>query len=671
MSLKKRALCLLLMCALVLGVQPVSARGADIDLDEYLYNYSGELTEGQLNIVRRARQLLEIEWTPLHDVTQWGYEGVFHAGETYTGVPYGQPVRAAYIGYDASLSEFIAATEDSSSLFYTSYSEYGKIAPYYSIDCSGFVSYSWGLQPRCHTRSLPEVSYLIDDQSLNGLEVGDCLNDVYSHAALVGGVVRDDDGEVIYVEILEQTPVIAQRTVFGEGGDYSIDYFQRYYFGGGYRIYRYFERDSVEYEHDCTVPIDDDYCEYCSGGAPTAYTETYDGYCTVTLDSSSGMDIYYTTDGSEPDEYSEYYYSPIDIYETTELKVVATDGDSYSRVLNYTVRIERAEAPKLNVDAGISDGHSIAVGSIVSLSSDTYGADIYYTTDGSEPNEYSSKYTAPFIVNDSMTVKACAMKRGYQRSISSTFELVAGYFSNFDDVAGGIWYNAAVNFVSSKGLFNGTSPRLFSPDTGMTRGMFVTALGRLAGVPQDVSGRIGLILGDDVNIRSGPDIYHPIEGQADCMDTAEILGETDGWYEVSVNGVWGYIRADYINAYDYYFTDLDMNAYYAPYVQWVYLSGVSRGTGDGSFSAEECITRQDMAVLLYNYAEAYDMDLSWNGSWDSFSDDWLISDFTRDAVYALRRAGVINGMDDGSFAPYGGATRAQVAQIFMNFIRAI
>lgn len=72
----KKALCVLLICVMVLSVQPVSASRSGINIDEYLYNYSGELTDGQINIVNRARQLLEIEWTPLYDVTQWGYKGV-------------------------------------------------------------------------------------------------------------------------------------------------------------------------------------------------------------------------------------------------------------------------------------------------------------------------------------------------------------------------------------------------------------------------------------------------------------------------------------------------------------------------------------------------------------------------------------------------------------------
>lgn len=671
MNKLRNVLCLILAMLLALGTVTAGADYSGIDLTQYLYQYSGELSEGQINIVKRARQLIEIEWTPLYDVTQWGYAGTYYAGQTYRGVPYGQPVQACYIGFDATLSEFVEATEDSESLFYTEYSRYNKIAPYYSIDCSGFVSYAWGLGQRRHTRTLPEEGYLVDEQSIDGLEVGDCLNNISSHAVLVGGVVRDESGQVIYVEILEQTPVIAQRTVFGAGGDHSLEYFNSYYFGGGYRIYRNPQRDLVEYDHDCSVPIDGDYCDKCSGGAPCAVTESYAGCRVVSLESGGGMDIYYTTDGSDPIEYGELYTEPLEFYETAHIRAVATDGFSFTRQLSYMVTIAQAAAPVLKVKTGMSDGRTVSVGSTVTLTSSTYGAAVYYTTDGSQPDEYSELYTAPITVTEDVEIKAIAVAQGYQNSITSSFTLEARNFSSFSDVDADAWYNAAVNYVYSMGLFNGTGAGSFSPEQGMTRGMFVTALGRLAGVPSGLSGTIGIVTGDDVNIRSGASTDFQKVGTANRMQVVEIYGESDGWYSVGTDGITGYIRGDYVSVYDGFFTDLDTNAYYAPYVQWVYLTGVSSGTGSGSFSSDEPVTRRDMAVLLYNYAQTRGLSLQENGDGSIFSDDWSISAASRDAVYALRRAGVINGMGDGSFCPDGGATRAQVAQIFMNFIYAL
>ena len=76
-----------------------------------------EPSQGQKNIVLRARQLIELKWTPLSDRWQWGYQGTFVGGKTYIGAPYGQPVYTGYIGYAVDLDGFVAATENNTALF--------------------------------------------------------------------------------------------------------------------------------------------------------------------------------------------------------------------------------------------------------------------------------------------------------------------------------------------------------------------------------------------------------------------------------------------------------------------------------------------------------------------------------------------------------------------------
>jgi endo-1,4-beta-xylanase len=105
--------------------------------------------------------------------------------------------------------------------------------------------------------------------------------------------------------------------------------------------------------------------------------------------------------------------------------------------------------------------------------------------------------------------------------------------------------------------------------------------------------------------------------------------------------------------------------YYTNAVKWASLTGVASGSG-GLFRGGDDILRQDMAVMLYRYAALRGISLSAAGS-DSFTDDGTIASYAREAVYALRNAGIISGMGDGSFVPGGTATRAQVAQIFRNF----
>lgn len=670
MRLIKKLLCAALAVCMLCGAAYAGAYN-ETQVDEYLYMSCEDLTEGQLNIMKRARQLLEIEWTPVYDVWQWGGSGVFSAGTTYTGVPYGQPVNAAYIGYNFTLSEFISAVDDAGSMFYTSYSEYNKIAPYYSIDCSGFVSYAWGLPVRKTTSTLAIVSEKIEERSLDALEVGDCLNDTYSHAALVGGILRDENGNVIAVEILEQTPNIAKHTIYGEGGTMSLDYFVNYYFGGGYSIYRYPERDTVEYTHDCAVPVDGDYCELCSDPAPTADVQTSGETKTVSLYGREGCTIYYTLDGSEPSTFSSVYTGPITFSDSANLKAIAVSGNfAASRVLNINIVLEKASAPVYSMSGGFESGGVISHGSSVTLSTATRGAQIYYTLDGSDPLLFGTLYSAPIVLSDSVTLRAVTRAEGYKTSDELVCDFTVDDISYFNDVDVGDWYAQAVNYVYTSGFFNGVGDGEFSPDGTMTRGMFITALGRMAGVPSGLSGRIGIVSGDDVNIRSGPGTGYEALGSADSGQVAEVLREEGEWYAVRVNGVEGYIRSDYLKAYNYYFDDLDIDAYYSPYVQWAYLMGITSGTGAGCFSADGDITRRDMAVLLVNYTEARGLKLSTVNERTLFTDDALLG-AQAEAVYTLQQAGIINGMGDGAFSPDGSATRAQVAQIFMNYLMAV
>ncbi len=658
--------CLLSLCAFAADeTSPESTPVTEPETEEVRL----EPSEGQKNIVLRARQLIEIEWTPLYDRAQWGWYGTFAAGTNYVGAPYGQPVHTGYIGYAVSLDGFIAAVEDNTSPFYTSYSYYNKVAPYYSIDCSGFVSYAWGLKLRRHTGSLPEVSYRIENQSIEALEVGDCMNNTYSHAALVSDVVRDESGKVISIEIMEQTPVITQTTRYGVGGTKPLERFESYYFLRGYSIYRYVDRDSVVYTHSCAVPLDDEWCDNCRHGAPYASVSISGSGKTLMLShSKAGAEIYYTLDGSDPRIGGAKFSSPISIDKTADVRAYALMPDgSESRILKYRVSVEAASAPTYNVTKGSASGNTLSVGSAVSLASASAGAEIYYTLDGSEPTSESKKYTVPIVVSGDCTIKAIAMGGGYTPSPISSWSFTVGSFASFDDIVPGAWYESAVEFVSGRGLFNGVSEREFAPSGTMTRGMFATVLGRLAGLDGSLSGRIGISLGEDVNVRSGPGANHSIVGQVDKNDVFSVLGEESGWKKVKLsNGVSGYIRADFVKSYEGAFTDLNEEKYYSVYVQWLWLMGISSGNGAGAFNADSNIDRESMAVMLYRYAQSGGLSLDSEGASLVFADDAAISFKTE--VYALQRAGVINGLTDGRYDPDGSATRAQVATIFMNFV---
>ena len=241
----------------------------------------------------------------------------------------------------------------------------------------------------------------------------------------------------------------------------------------------------------------------------------------------------------------------------------------------------------------------------------------------------------------------------------------------FEDVPSDAWYHDAVSYAYSSALFSGTSETAFSPELTMTRGMFVTVLGRSAQLPKELSTGIGIVTAKGVNIRAGASTDTERVGYVENRNTpVQVLGIEGDWFKISTGEVTGYIRSDLMRAYDGSFKDLPEGRYYNVYAEWAYLAGITNGVSEDAFAPENSITREQMCAMLYKYATAFDIELP-KGESITFSDDARISSYAREAVYALNGAGVINGMGDGSFSPQGTATRAQVAQVMMKFITAI
>ena len=181
----------------------------------------------------------------------------------------------------------------------------------------------------------------------------------------------------------------------------------------------------------------------------------------------------------------------------------------------------------------------------------------------------------------------------------------------FQDVKSSDWCAKAVEYVYSHGIFNGTSTATFSPSGTMTRGMFVTVLGRMAGV--------------------NPDDYS---------------GETP-------------------------FSDVPQTMYYAPYVQWAARYGITVGTGDGKFSPDAFINRAQMAAFFVRYFEAFQVDYATGANVTTTPADLERTPaYAQDAVLKLWKQGLLNG-DGTRFAPEGNATRAQMAMLCMRADEAV
>ncbi len=251
---------------------------------------------------------------------------------------------------------------------------------------------------------------------------------------------------------------------------------------------------------------------------------------------------------------------------------------------------------------------------------------------------------------------------------------------SFSDVMTNDWFYSSVNFVTQNGMFNGTGANTFSPNSSMTRGMFVTVLGRYGGAPSVDSGSsMGIITKSDVNMRTSPTTSgSSVLACLSANTQVEVLSSVPDakdpsytWYYIKYNGMRGYIRNDLMKVLDGGFSDVSVTAYYSSYVQWAYAAGIAEATGSGTFSPDRDITREEICAMLYNFANYKNIQLKPTVNAQSFIDSSSIKPSYAAAVSTLQQIGVINGYSDGSFRPKGNATRAEVASMLMRFVDAI
>lgn len=248
----------------------------------------------------------------------------------------------------------------------------------------------------------------------------------------------------------------------------------------------------------------------------------------------------------------------------------------------------------------------------------------------------------------------------------------AASVSDFGDVSSGAWYYDAVSWVVDRGLFNGVSSTSFAPGSTMTRGMFVTVLGRYAGVDPD-AWRAGTVTGSGVNLRSGPGTGYSTLATLGKNTTVTLTGESGNWYKVRYSSQTGYISKDYCAPAYHRFSDVDYGAYYAGYVIWGYEKGIVSGMSASTFAPGRDVTREQICKLLEGYASSAGLTLADSGASVSFSDQGEISSWAASGVAAMQRAGVVVGEAYGSgwrFRPGSSATRAEAATIFRRFADA-
>ncbi len=173
------------------------------------------------------------------------------------------------------------------------------------------------------------------------------------------------------------------------------------------------------------------------------------------------------------------------------------------------------------------------------------------------------------------------------------------------------WAEDYINTVAAAGLFNGTSEHIFSPERNMTRAMFVTVLGRMAGINPD--------------------------------------------------------EVDETNKFE----DVPNNTWYTEYVTWAALNGIVKGKTAITFDPEGNITREELATMIYRYLVKFEYELDMLEDIVPFADIDLVSDWATDAVTYVQNTGIISGRPGNLFVPQDNATRAEVATVMARLLELL
>ena len=175
----------------------------------------------------------------------------------------------------------------------------------------------------------------------------------------------------------------------------------------------------------------------------------------------------------------------------------------------------------------------------------------------------------------------------------------------FKDVKTADWFYNDVKYVYEKGMMAGTAADVFAPNATTTRAMIVTILYRLEGSP-------------------------------------------------AVTGTSAFV-------------DVPAGQWYTDAVNWAAANQIVKGTSATTFAPNDSITREQMAAILYRYAQYKGYDVTKKADLSGYSDNGQVSAYAKDALAWANAAKLINGVTNTTLAPQGNATRAQVSAILHRF----
>ncbi len=273
----------------------------------------------------------------------------------------------------------------------------------------------------------------------------------------------------------------------------------------------------------------------------------------------------------------------------------SSSGGSSSGKTTYKVTTSAVNNGGVNASPSSAEkGATITI----TLSPDKgYKLDKLTVTDGSGKTVSTVKKSDTVYT---FTMPASAVKVGvsYVKATETPSE------TKFNDVSANDWFASAVDYVTGKGMMNGTADNTFSPKANTTRGMVVTVLYRLENQPSTSAAS---------------------------------------------------------------FTDVASGAYYANAVAWANANGIVSGYGSGKFGPNDKVTREQLAAILYRYAQYKKYDVSGANSLDGYTDAQSVSSYAVPALQWANAAGVVTGKSGSKLDPKGNATRAEVAAMLMRF----
>ena len=337
------------------------------------------------------------------------------------------------------------------------------------------------------------------------------------------------------------------------------------------------------------------------------------------------------------------YVSGATIPDDAELNPVETLADGTSNGVAFYFNAQNKATRTITVQWTTDNG--TAVGEPVTFSVDLSGVAYYQAPShggsGSSGGSASTTYTLTFETNGGSAISKVTKNKGTTIDLAqyapiksgATFE---GWYADkgltkkitsvkldanttvyakwteapvsglpFGDVKSADWFYNDVKYVYEKGMMAGTAADVFAPNATTTRAMIVTILYRLEGSP-------------------------------------------------AVTGTSAFV-------------DVPAGQWYTDAVNWAAANQIVNGTSATTFAPNDSITREQMAAILYRYAQYKGYDVTKKADLSGYSDNGQVSAYAKDALAWANAAKLINGVTNTTLAPQGNATRAQVSAILHRF----